>query len=104
MVLIEGLVLNDIQRTVLLLTMPTCSTFNLKMQELANVVCETSDQHKATSKAQLSRDNMDVEKLLSCLDPISPFTGDDSLRNISTGVIADENVNVDKFYNYMVKH
>ena len=65
--------------------MPTCSTFNFKMQELTNVVYESSDQHKATTKASLSRDNMGVEKLLS-LDHASPFTGDDSLRNISTDV------------------
>ena len=44
----------------------------------------------------ITRDHEDTEKLLNFLKEFSPYTSAESLRNIVTGVVADDAINVDK--------
>ena len=96
--LTRGAGFKETQRAIWLLSMPISSTFNLKMQELTDFYSETSEQHKSATNARILQDNEDIGKLLSYLKQTSPFTEDGSLRNIATGAIADEGVNVDMFF------
>ncbi len=54
----------------------------------------TSEQHKDVSPARIDRDSSDMVKLTAKLDTCSPFAPDASLRNIITGVVANDDVNV----------
>ena len=54
--------------------MPATSAYNLKMQELTNTYCETSDQHKGSSSTRVARDQDDTKKVLSSLRQISPLS------------------------------
>ena len=55
----------------------------------------SSEQHKDSTKARISRDISDMKSLAVFLEARNPFDSDPSLRSISSGVIADESMNVD---------
>ncbi|KAJ8043143.1 hypothetical protein HOLleu_10106 [Holothuria leucospilota] len=78
-----------------ILSMPACAGINSAVQELCGIDYQTSSQHKESSEARKERDHKDVFTLISFLENRYPFAEDPSLRNIETGVIAAENVNVD---------
>ena len=92
--LTRGTGLNELQRALWVMSMPTCSSYNLAMQELTNVVYKTSKQHKSLSHSTIEKDKNDVQKVLDYMITISPYTEDEALKNIVTGVVADESVNV----------
>ena len=69
---------------------------NKAMQELTGVNYDTSEQNKDMTKARQARDRIDTHTIFSYLQENSPFTSDNSLRSISTGVRAHATVNVDK--------
>ena len=54
--------------------------FNNAVQEFTDKAFESSDQHKYSNESRLARDNED----------------EPTLRNIETGVVANEGVNVDQ--------
>lgn len=56
----------------------------------------TSEQHKDTTTARQKRDFKDVQTLVSFLTTRDPFSDDRSLRSITSGVAADDNVDADK--------
>ena len=87
--LTRGTGFNELQRALCVMSMPTCSSYKLAMQELTNVVYETSKQHKSLSHSRIEKDKNDVQKLLDDMITISPYTED-----IVTGVVADGSVNV----------
>lgn len=64
------------------------------MQELTNVTFTTSEQHKDLSAARQNRNSKDVKKLIDFHKDKKPFEQESSLRNIVTGIVADEKVNV----------
>ena len=88
--------LTETQRFVWLLSMPACAEVNCAQQDLTAVTYNTSDQHKEATRARRGRDSKDTEELLKFLQSRNPFTDDRCLRSISTGVTADNEVNVDK--------
>ena len=55
----------------------------------------TSVQHKDMSGARKKRDQADLVKIKEKLESCSPFSADPTLRNIITGVVAQDVVNVD---------
>ena len=93
--LTRGAGFNETQRAIWCLSMPVTSAYNLKMQELTNTLFETSEQHKGSSSTRVARDQDDTKKVLSFLRQISPFESATGLKNIATGVVADNDVNVD---------
>ena len=66
------------------------------MQELTDVFFETNEQHKSARNARILRDNKSIRKVLSYLKQ-NITTWMVILKNIASGVIADEGLNVDMF-------
>jgi hypothetical protein len=77
---------------------PVTSAYNYAMQEFSQMVYTTSEQHKEATSARTNRDKSDKEKLVEKLADFSPFTGDATLRNIKTGINANDDVNVDDLF------
>ncbi len=94
--LTRGRGMTEQQRLVWVLSMPVCAEFNKAMQELTGVNYNTGEQNKDMIKSRQARDWKDTHTILSYFQENSPFTSDNTLRNISTGVHAHATVNVDK--------
>ena len=94
--LTRGRGMTEQQRLVWVLSMPVCAEFNKAMQELTGVNYNTGEQNKDMTKSRQARDWKDTHTILSYFQENSPFTSDNTLRNISTGVHAHATVNVDK--------
>ena len=56
----------------------------------------TSDQHKESTEVRQVRDCQDVQKLIDFLNDASPFSGNQQVRSITTGMVASDNVNTDR--------
>ena len=94
--LTRGRGMADSQRTQWLMSTPACADMNNAMQAVTGLEYCTSEQHVEAGESRMARDEKDMKALLNFLIDRNPFKGDDSLRNISTGVTADATVNVDK--------
>ena len=64
------------------------------MQDFIGTKYQTSDQHKDTAQAQITRDHPDSLKILQYLQKRYSFTAKGNLINLATGEVADESVNV----------
>ena len=93
--LTRGRGMAEAQRTMWLLSMPAYAEISQGMKEFSNTTYLTSEQHKDSTKARISIDNCDMKALAQFLEARNPFDGDQSLHCISSGVVADETVNVD---------
>ena len=76
---------------------PITSEYNVAMQEFTNLSYTTTEQHKESTEARKKRDVVDLEEINSKLEACSPFSPDPSLRNVVTGVVAEEAVNVHEY-------
>lgn len=94
--LTRGRGMGDSQRTQWLLSMPACADMNVGMQTLTGNEFTSSEQHKEASEARQQRDDKDMRLVLNFLLPRNPFSCDESLRNLASGVTADPTVNVDR--------
>ena len=93
--LTRGRSFTEQQRLIWLLSMPACAETNQVMQELMGVKSNSGEQNKDMSKAKQKRDAKDTLVILSTFADRDPFSVDPNLRNIMTGVNADNAVNVD---------
>ncbi|KAK3748685.1 hypothetical protein QZH41_018981, partial [Actinostola sp. cb2023] len=85
------------QRLTWLLSMPACAETNCAMQELTGVQYNSSEQNKDMTKSRQKRDIDDAIVILKMLvDGKTPFAPDPVLKNIMTGVNAEESVDVDE--------
>jgi hypothetical protein len=96
--LTRGSGFNEHQRTLWTMPRPVTSAYNHAMQEFSHLVYTTSEQHKESTYARMNRDKADREMLIEKLADFSPFTGDATLRNIITGINANDDVNVDDLF------
>ena len=87
------------ERQIALWTMsrPITSEYNVAMQEFTNLSYTTNEQHKESTEARKKRDAVDLEEINSKPEAWSPFSTDPSLRNVVTGVVAEEAVNVHEY-------
>ncbi|KAK2553580.1 hypothetical protein P5673_025071 [Acropora cervicornis] len=69
---------------------------NNAMQTLTGVSYQTSEQQKDTTEARKLRDYNDTLDLIDYLSQRDPFSQDHAQHCIATGVLADEEVNVNK--------
>jgi len=60
----------------------------------SDIVNNTSEQHKEATKARQERDHKGVHEIVTFLSLRNPFSADPSLRSITTGIVAEDNVNV----------
>ncbi len=93
--LTRGRGMTEQQRLIWLLSMPACAEINRVMLELTGVSYSTSEQNKDMTKARQDCDWKDTQTLLKYLHESNPFTSEDHLHSISTGVHASSSVNVD---------
>jgi len=70
------------------------SAYNFTMLELITRSYTSSEQHKELSARRLRRDETDLGKVAEKLDSFTPFSADESLCSIITGINANEDVNV----------
>ncbi|KAK3092092.1 hypothetical protein FSP39_025112 [Pinctada imbricata] len=94
--LTRGRGMTELQRVQWLLSSPACAEINYAMQTLTGVNYHTSDQHKESGKARQSRDDRDAFIVLKHVMERNPFDGNEELRSIETGIVADQKVNVDR--------
>lgn len=76
---------------------PITSQYTSAMQEFNDLTYMSNEQHREFTEARMNRDHSDLEKIKEKLSICSPFSPDPSLRNIVTGVVAKEEVNVHEF-------
>ena len=86
------------QRAIWTMSAPISSEYNYAMQDFNNAVYATSEQHKEASVSRMSRDKADLEKLVAKLEHFSPFSDEATLRNIITGMNANEDVYVQDLF------
>ena len=63
------------------------------MQDLLDILYQTSEQHKEISESRQEKDQADSTVLMSFLSERNPFKDDHKLHNIVTGVVAERAVN-----------
>ncbi|KAG7165603.1 hypothetical protein Hamer_G013102 [Homarus americanus] len=79
------------------MSIPITSEYNNAMQEFNDLTYTTSEQHRESTEARMKRDHSDLEKIKEKLSTCMPFSPDPSLRNIITGLVAKEDVNVHEY-------
>ena len=90
--------MDELQRSVWLLSTPVASEINRAMQEFTGIKFETSDQHKDLFVSRIKRDHEDGQRLLIFLEERHPLAGQETLMNLTTGEVADETTNVYEAY------
>lgn len=93
--LTHGRGMTEKQRTIWLLSMPTCVDVNNAMQSVTGISYHTSDQHVGCSKPNIKRDDKDRRDILQFFQDRDPFCDECELHSIASGVVAGNNVNVD---------
>ncbi|VDI27019.1 Hypothetical predicted protein [Mytilus galloprovincialis] len=93
--LTRGRGMGEAQRTQWLLAMPVCAEYNNAMQQVTGAGYKSSDQHVESTKTRKEKDHNDIVTLHEFLSERSPFTEDKSLRNIETGMVANDEANSD---------
>ena len=77
---------------------PACAAVSLKVQELSGKTFSTTKanlQHSACKNSRMKRDADDCSKLLDFYQQFNPFCQrDGNTINLTTGIVADDSVNV----------
>ena len=92
--LTRGSGMSEHQRAIWTMSSPVSSAYNFAMQEFCEMRYTTSEQHKESTTARIVRDKEDLTKLATVLGHYTPFSDETTLRNIITGINADDDVNV----------
>ena len=94
--LTHGKGFSEVQRTIWFQAMPHLANIHRAMQQVTDTSCTSSEQHKEAGFSRKNRDNKDLSTLISFFEDRSPFVDSAPLRQIVTGEIADETVNVEQ--------
>ena len=96
--LTRGSRMTEQQRVTWLLSTPACAQTSCVMQDCVGIQCEHSDQSKDMSETRQKRDVEDTVVILKTIarEGRNPFVQDSVLKNIMTGVNAEESVDVDE--------
>ena len=84
----------DARRQQWILSMPVCSSMNKAMQLLTGIQYISGEQHQELGESRKTRDFEDTLLMVKFLSERNPFEGG-VLRNITTGEVASNEVNVD---------
>ncbi|KAK6176032.1 hypothetical protein SNE40_014396 [Patella caerulea] len=96
--LTRGSGISEHQRAIWTMSSPVSSTYNYAMQQFCEMQYTTREQHKEATSARIVRDKDDLIKLDTMLGLYIPFSDETSLRNIITGINADDDVNVHNLF------
>ena len=96
--LTRGSGMTEQQRVTWLLSTLACAQISCAMQDHVGIQCEHSDQSKDMSETRQKRDVEDTVVILKTIagEGRNPFVQDSVLKNIMTGVNAEESVDVDE--------
>ena len=89
----RGRSMTEEQRAVWLLSMPDCSATNEALQNFTRVKYVSSEQHKDATPSRIKRDMEDTTKLLELIHIHDPFTKEEKLHSISSGIMAASSAN-----------
>ena len=92
--LTRGRGMSERQQAIWFLSMPFMAEVNRTMQDFTGTKYQTSDQHKDTAQAQITRDHSDGLKILQYLQKRDLFTAEENLINLATSKVGDESVNM----------
>ncbi|KAG7164291.1 hypothetical protein Hamer_G003443 [Homarus americanus] len=95
--LTHGSGMTEEMRALWTMSIPITSEYNNAMQEFNDLTYTASEQHRESTEARMKRDHSDLEKIKEKLSTFMPFSPDPSLRNIITGLVAKEDVNVHEY-------
>ncbi|KAB0797138.1 hypothetical protein PPYR_08132 [Photinus pyralis] len=77
--------------------MPQCLQVSEALENFSGVITLTSEQHVELRSSRIERDQQDLRKLFDWLEIRNPFNPDiKELMSISSGVVANSDVNCDK--------
>ena len=91
----RGRGMNELLRSVWLLSTLACTEINRSMQEVTGVKYEASDQHKETTHSRLAKDFKDSVNIMKYIFARNPFDNQQELMSIDTRKVAIPAVNVD---------
>ena len=86
--------MREAQRGRWTLALPLVTEYSQGMDDVTGITYSTSEQLIDTSSARITCDHEDTGKVLNFITEFSPYTSDECLRNIVTGVVADDAINV----------
>ena len=95
--LTHGSGMTEEMRALWTMSKPVTARFNNAMQEFTDLVYSTSEQHKESTGSRMRRDRADMQKITEKFRAFQPFSEDPSLRNIVTGVVANDDVDVHEY-------
>ena len=79
--------------------MPFLAKFNYAMQDLTGFAFETSEQHKELREPRVRQDKDHIEKVLTFVSDLNPFSERCGLMNLATGVESnDGNITIHNFF------
>ena len=96
--LTPGSGMTEHQRAIWTMSSPVSSSYNCAMQAFWEMRYRTSEQHKEATSAKIESDRVDRTKLATTLGLYSPFSDEITLRNIITGMNANDDVNVHNLF------
>ncbi len=95
--LTRGRGFSETTRLLFLLSRPVCAEVSQSIFDIAGFPTNTEDGHRDLKPSRILRDMDDARKLLTVLVEREPFhTSSDKLVSLSTGLVANEDVNVDE--------
>ena len=95
--LTRGTGFKEVQRNVYLYSRAPCAEISDAIEEFTGKKYSTSNQHREMSASRQSRDSEDYNNLICFFHDHNPFnTETEGLRNIVSGVVAGEFVNVER--------
>jgi hypothetical protein len=92
--LTRGSGMSEEQRAIWTASSLVCSEYSDSMRDFNRRGYSTNEQHKETTVTRVKRDVLDLSKIYTKLETCSPLSNDGMLRNIITGVVTNDDVNV----------
>ena len=72
-------------------------TSEVNVQDFNDLTYATSKHHKKATSSRIERDASDLSKISTKLNAFSPYSSDPTLRSITNGIVANENINVHEY-------
>ena len=94
--LTRGSRMTENQRNIWVISRPSCAQVNNTMQNLTRIFHKSSEQIKDISNSRIERDSKDLATIKEFLCEHNPFSMHEDLINISNGMHASSNVNVER--------
>ena len=79
--------------------MPFLAKFNYAIQDLTGFSFETSEQHKELRESRVTQDKDHIEKVLTFVSDLNPFSKRCGLMNLATGIESnDDNIMIHNIF------